>query len=157
VGVLEILARGCAAAPEAVPFGEVVEAALRRTAALLAARGLVVRRGGGVGGGVLFGNREELEELLATILGEAALLAGPGPVDLSCREAGGRAEIEVRVRSSLPARSAESLFRLGAGPDGSPRSSTLFVARWSTEGLGGRLDAVSEDDELVFRASLPAA
>jgi len=161
-GMIEILSELARAADETdttserFELGAALEKAMERVGPELSARGLRVVRPSSMPSFPLLGDRKELEQALTDILSGAAAHSVQGECRVLFEKSGAEARVIVRVPAGLSASSPEALFRLARRMDGSPSGSGLFLARWTFESLGGRLEAVLDGTTLAFTASAPA-
>lgn len=157
IDVLSELARGADEGWATFPFCDALEKAISRAGVELSARGLRLVRSGTLPAVTLFGNADEVEQALTDLLTGAASEAVAGECRVSSEKTGAEAVVLVRVPVASSFSSPEVLFRLTRRIDGTPSGFRLFLARWTFESLGGRLQAAVQNGSLVFTVALPVA
>jgi signal transduction histidine kinase len=156
IDILSELARGTDEVYERFDLGGVLGTAMERARPELRARGLRLVAPSKLSAISLLGNPRDVEQALTDVLAGAAVQASPGDCRVSFERTGGEASVRVSVGVGAPAPSLESLFRLTRRLDGAPSGFGLFLARWTFESLGGRLEAALDGQTLSLTATTPA-
>lgn len=139
--------------PSPVDFSDLVRRTVRDTGPELERRGLSVRLGDFAGGLCVEGFGDELEPAVRELLALAARWASPGEARLGLRSEGGWAVLEFRVPLSGGA-PGDMLFKARSRPNAGLGP---FLARWTFEAHGGRLEGRDDGTNLTVTAFLPEA
>ena len=140
-----------AGAPARLDFAAVVRDALRDAGPELERRGLSVRAGGPSDGFYVDGFADELEPAAREVLLAAARWASPGEAQLETRSSGQDVSFVFRVPLSGGG-PGDMLFKTRSRPNAGLGP---FLARWTFEAHGGRLDGAEDGSHLAVTASLP--
>ncbi len=140
-------------APSLVDFSDLVRRTARDTGPELERRGLSVRLGDFADGLFVDGFPDELEPAVREVLALAARWASPGEARIGLRSVDGSAALEFRVPLSGGA-PGDMLFKARSRPNAGLGP---FLARWTFEAHGGRLDGRDDGTSLTVTASLPQA
>ncbi len=140
-------------APGLVDFSDLVRRTARDAGPELERRGLGVRLGDFADGICVEGFADELEPAAREVLALAARWASPGEARIGLRSVDGSAALEFRVPLSGGA-PGDMLFKARSRPNAGLGP---FLARWTFEAHGGRLDGHDDGTNLTVTASLPEA
>ncbi len=137
--------------PSLVDFAALVSRAARARAPELGQRGLTLRFFGPSEGALVDGFLDELESATQEALLTASRWAAPGEAGLETRLQDGTVSFSFRVplASSAP---GELLFKTRSRPDAGLGP---FLARWTFEAHGGRLEGAEDGTYLTVTGSLP--
>jgi len=138
-------------APGRLDFAAVIREALRDAGPELERRGLSVRASGPSGGLFVDGFADELGPAAREVLLAAARWASPGEAQLETRSARQDVAFEFQVPLSGGG-PGDMLFKTRSRPNAGLGP---FLARWTFEAHGGRLEGVEDGGRLAVTASLP--
>jgi signal transduction histidine kinase len=137
--------------PARVDFAAVVRDAVRDAGPELERRGLSVRARGPSEGLWVDGFADELEPASREVLLAAARWASPGEAHLEMRSAGRDVSFAFRVPLAGGG-PGDMLFKTRSRPNAGLGP---FLARWTFEAHGGRLDGAEDAGHLTVTATLP--
>jgi signal transduction histidine kinase len=137
--------------PARVDFAAVVREAVRDAGPELERRGLSLRAEGLSEGRFVEGFVDELEPAAREVLLTAARWASPGEARLEMSSAAGTVTLAFRVPLAAGG-PGDMLFKTRSRPNAGLGP---FLARWTFEAHGGRLDGAEDGSHLAVTASLP--
>lgn len=137
--------------PGLLDFAAVVAGAARLHARELEQRGLTVKSTGPSKGALVDGFADELENATGEALLTASRWAAPGEAQLDTRLRDGTVSFSFRVPLARGA-PGDMLFKTRSRPNAGLGP---FLARWTFEAHGGRLEGTEDNTHLTVTGSLP--
>jgi C4-dicarboxylate-specific signal transduction histidine kinase len=157
IDVLPELARRVAVPANPFELGEALSRALTRSLPVLSARNLRPVFPTNIPPLPVIGSAEEVEQAFADVLAGAADEASAGECHVSLEEMSDGVRVAIRVPLREGGRAPGTFFQLSRRADGRSPGVGLFLARFTFEGLGGRIEAAAGGGVLTLTVALPAA